>query len=167
MNAVIKKRIDQYLEQRSLRMTRQRKRIIDAAFASQEHFTAEELVGWIHKSGLQASRATIYRTLAMLVEARALGEVELGKGRRFFDPNIGERPDHSHLVCIDCGRVVEFEDSHLEVLEDCLTRRLGFRPTRKSLRIEACCEQLRKEGMCENLIQARVGRRKHSAAETG
>ena len=159
MKAVVQKKIDEHLEHRGLRMTRQRLRIIDAVFESEEHFTAEELIDRTRKLDLQASRATVYRTLAMLVEARVLGEVDLGKGQRFFDPNFGERPDHSHLVCIDCGRVVEFEDSHLEVLEDCLTRRLGFRPTRRSLRIEACCEQLRKEGICENLIQARVGSR--------
>lgn len=158
MNTEIQEKIDLHLEHRGLRMTRQRRQIIAVVFQSDEHFTAEELIVRARRLDPRTSRATVYRTLAMLVEAGVLGEVELGKGQRFFDPNFSGRPDHSHLVCIDCGRVVEFEDSHLEVLEDCLTRRLGFRPSRRSLRIEACCEQLRKEGVCENLIRARVGK---------
>lgn len=158
MKAAVQKTIDRYLEDRGLRMTRQRRDIIEAVFLSEEHFTAEELMVRAQKLNPRTSRATVYRTLVMLVDAGVLGEVELGKGQRFFDPNFGERPNHSHLICVDCGTVIEFEDSHMEVLEDCLTRRLGFRPSRKSLRIEACCEQVRKEGICENLIKARVGK---------
>ena len=47
-------------------------------------------------------------------------------------------------------RLSEIEDRHMEVLEDCISRRLGFRPANKSLRIEASCEELRAKGACRN-----------------
>ena len=51
---------------------------------------------------------------------------------------------------------MEFEDIHLDLQNDCLTRRMGFRSIRQSLRIEAACEHLRNEGNCPDLIQARI-----------
>lgn len=56
----------------------------------------------------------------------------------------------------DCGRVLESEDAHIDTLNDCATRRLGFRPVRQTLKIEASCEQLRINGRCQNLIATRL-----------
>ena len=139
-----------------LRRTGQRETIIAAAFASHDHFTADELWSRALAKDPRTSRATVYRTIAMLVDAGLLREIELGGDQAHYDPNFVDRPNHNHLVCIDCGRVIEFEDSHLDVLNDCLTRRLGFRPTRHSLHIEACCDQLRETGRCAHLIQSRL-----------
>ena len=44
--------------------------------------------------------------------------------------------------------MVEFEDDNIAVLEDCITRRLGFKPSMKSIRIEASCEELARKGVC-------------------
>ncbi|MDB4451535.1 transcriptional repressor [bacterium] len=88
--------------------------------------------------------------------ADLIHEIELGDGQTTYDPNFVDHPNHNHLICVDCGKVVEFEDSHLHLQNDCLTRRLGFRPVRQSLRIEAACERLRNGGSCPDLIQARV-----------
>ncbi|MDB4389115.1 transcriptional repressor [Akkermansiaceae bacterium] len=82
--------------------------------------------------------------------------LDLADGQTTYDPNFVDHPNHNHLICVDCGKVVEFEDTHLDLQNDCLTRRLGFRPVRQSLRIEAACERLRNEGNCPDLIQARV-----------
>ena len=97
------------------------------------------------------------------MEGDILHELDLGRDQKVYDPNYTDHPNHNHLICVDCGKIIEFEDSHMQVLEDCLTRRLGFRPTRRSLRIEACCDKLRKTGMCENLLAARLGRGKAPA----
>jgi len=91
-----------------------------------------------------------------MVDAGLLREIDLGDAPTTYDPNFLEKPSHNHLVCIDCGRVVEFEDSHIELLNDCVTRRLGFKPLRQSLKIEANCEQLRLNGRCPNLIATRL-----------
>lgn len=56
--------------------------------------------------------------------------------------------------------MVEFEDNHIDLLNDCVTRRLGFRPVRQTLKIEASCEQLRLNGRCPNLIASRLSGRR-------
>ena len=139
-----------------LRRTAQRATIVNAVFSQDEHFTADELLDRVRKTAANTSRATVYRTLGLLVEASLLREIDLGDAPTTYDPNFLNRPTHNHLVCIDCGRVVEFEDSHIELLNACVTRRLGFKPIRQALKIEATCEQLRTKGRCPNLIAARL-----------
>ena len=142
-------RIDDFLTSKGLRRTRQREVIIEAAFSTTEHFTADELWEMARKLDPTTSRATLYRTLSLLVESGLLRELDLGRGQMCYDPNFVEHPHHNHLICLDCNKVVEFEDTHMSLLEDCITRRLGFRPSNSSVRIEASCEQLRQSGVCE------------------
>lgn len=156
MDAELRERLDDFIRRKGLRRTGQRELILKAAFSKDDHFTAEELFDRVRRSSTDISRATVYRTLGLLVEADLLREIDLGDNQTTYDPNFLDKPSHNHLVCIDCGRVVEFEDAHIEHLTDCVTRRLGFRPVRQTLKIEASCEQLRLNGRCPNLIAARL-----------
>ncbi len=156
MDSGIKERLDAFIERKGLRRTGQRDKIARAVFSKDEHFTAEELFDRVRRTDPDISRATVYRTLGLLVEADLLREIDLGDNQTTYDPNFLDKPSHNHLVCIDCGKVLEFEDAHIDLLNDCVTRRLGFKPLRQTLKIEANCEQLRKNGRCPNLIAARL-----------
>lgn len=156
MTPEVRERLDAFIKQKGLRNTPQRDQIVKAIFASDEHFSADELWDRLRHTDARSSRATLYRTLALLTEAKLLQEIDLGDGQTTYDPNFLDRPAHNHLICIDCGKVLEFEDQGIAVLNDCITRRLGFRPVKHSLRIEACCESLRAHGHCKNLLQARL-----------
>jgi Fur family transcriptional regulator, ferric uptake regulator len=156
MDVGIQERLDAFIRRKGLRRTGQREMIIQSAFSKDEHFTAEELFDRVRKASSDISRATVYRTLGLMVEADLLREIDLGDNQTTYDPNFLDKPSHNHLVCIDCGRVVEFEDAHIDLLNDCVTRRLGFKPARQTLKIEANCEQLRTNGRCPNLIASRL-----------
>ncbi|MGJ8677264.1 MAG: Fur family transcriptional regulator [Akkermansiaceae bacterium] len=156
MDATIEARLHSFIQGKGLRNTPQRNAIVEAIFASDEHFNADEIWDRIRKTQIRTSRATVYRTISLLEEAGLLHEIDLGDDQKTYDPNFVESPAHNHLVCIDCGKVLEFEDSHIQLMNDCAARRLGFRPERQTLKIEACCEKLRLHGRCDNLIAARV-----------
>jgi Fur family ferric uptake transcriptional regulator len=94
------------------------------------------------------SRATVYRTLPLLVESGLLRELDLGSDTKVYDPNFIEHPTHNHLICVDCDKIIEFEDTNMELLENCITRRLGFSPTNKAVTIEAHCDELKVNGSC-------------------
>ena len=150
MDPGVRQRIYDYLEQKGLRKTTQRDAIIEAAFSTTEHYTAEELLLMARKIDADVSRATIYRTLPLLVESGVLKEMDFGKDYKFYDPNYIDHPSHNHLICVDCNRIVEFEDRNIETLENCISKRLGFSPASKSVRIEATCDQLKQRGSCKN-----------------
>ena len=160
MTSEARQRLDAFIKGKQLRHTPQRDAIINAIFESREHFTADALWDRLRGTQTRTSRATVYRTLSLLTDAGLLQEIDLGDGQTTYDPNFLQRPTHNHLVCIDCGRVIEFEDPHLDLLNESISRRLGFRPVKQSLRIEACCDQLRTKGRCPNLIEARLQRKR-------
>jgi len=145
-------KIEAFLKLKGLRVTRPREVIINTIFASDQHFTAEELQERVRRIDDSASRATVYRTLALLVESGFLHEIDLGRDVTYYDPNFIEHPNHNHLICMDCDHVVEFEDHHISMLEDCISQRLGFSPISKSIRIEANCNELKKSGVCNKKL---------------
>ena len=150
MDTDLRQKIYDYIEKKGLRKTVQREAIIQAAFSTTAHYTAEELIAMAQCIEPTVSRATVYRTLPLLVESGQLKEIDLGKDHKTYDPNFVNRPHHNHLICADCQKVIEFEDHYMETLEDCISKRLGFSPASKSVRIEATCDRLRKFGDCEN-----------------
>ncbi len=142
-------RFEAFAKEKGLRRTSQRDVIVTAAFSTTDHFTAEDLWDMARRIDPATSRATLYRTLALLTESGLLQEIDLGRDQKYYDPNFVENPNHNHLICLDCGIVLEFSDEHMAVLEDCVTRRLGFTSVRKDIRIEAHCEELRSTGQCK------------------
>ena len=149
MDPELCKRFDAFIGQKHLRRTSQRDAIMRAALSTKQHFTADELLEMARKIDSSVSRATVYRTLPLLVESGMLREMDFGKDQKFYDPNFLNRPHHNHLICLDCSKIVEFEDQHMELLENCITTRLGFSPIEKNLRIEGRCDELRIFGTCK------------------
>jgi len=150
MDAALHQKIYAFIEKKGLRKTVQREAIVEAAFGTTEHYTAEELLVMARRIEPSVSRATVYRTLPLLVATGLLKEVDFGKEQKYYDPNFVAHPQHNHLICVDCQKIVEFEDKHIETLEDCITKRLGFSPASKMVRIEGKCDRLQLSGECEN-----------------
>lgn len=146
----LQEKLHGFLKERGLRRTKQRDAILEAAFSTTEHFTAEDLLAMSRRIDQSVSRATVYRTLPLLVESGMLGENDFGRDQKYYDPNVLDHPHHNHLICKDCGKIVEFEDEHIDILEDCISKRLGFTPAEKSMRIEATCEEFHSQGTCSN-----------------
>lgn len=146
----VRENLQEYLASKGLRRTVQREAIIDAAFGTTDHFTAEELLVMARKIDKSVSRATVYRTLPLLVRSGLLHELDLGSGTKVYDPNFVEHPTHNHLICIDCNKIFEFEDTNMELLENCISRRMGFSPASKAVKIEGHCDELKLTGSCRN-----------------
>jgi Fur family ferric uptake transcriptional regulator len=146
----VRESLQAFLSSKGLRRTVQREAIIGAAFGTNEHFTAEELLTMARRLERSVSRATVYRTLPLLVKSGLLHELDLGSDTKIYDPNFVERPTHNHLICVDCDRIIEFEDVNMELLENCITRRLGFSPANKAVKIEGHCDELKLKGSCRN-----------------
>jgi len=144
-----RKRFLDFLAGKKLRITAQRQAIIDTVFNTEEHFTAEQLLAWSRKKDKSVSRATVYRTLPLLTESGLVREMDFGKDCKFYDPNYADHPNHNHLICQDCEKIVEFEDKKIEKLEKEISRHLGFSVKSHRLQITGSCEELKKLGACK------------------
>jgi Fur family transcriptional regulator, ferric uptake regulator len=145
-----KKKFLDFLEQKNLRITAQRQAIIETVFSTDQHFTADQLLEWSRQRDKSVSRATVYRTLPLLTESGLVREMDFGKDYKFYDPNYADHPNHNHIICQDCERIVEFESDKIDKIEDEITHRLGFSVKTQRLQITATCDQLSKLGACKN-----------------
>src|SRR5436305_660230 len=148
------RRFMDFLTQKNLRLTAQRQAIIETAFSTRQHFTAEQLLEWSRRRDKSVSRATVYRTLPLLTESGLVREMDFGKDHKFYDPNYAEHPRHNHIICQDCEKIVEFESSKIEKLENEISQRLGFSLKSHRLQITAICEEFKRLGACKKLRKA-------------
>src|SRR5882672_10149336 len=137
-----------FLGQKNLRLTSQRQAIIDSVFGTEEHFTAEQLLEWSRQRDKSVSRATVYRTLPLLTESGLVREMDFGKDYKYYDPNYAQHPNHSHIICHDCDKIVEFDSEKIAKLENEISHRLGFSVKSQRLQITAHCEELKTRGTC-------------------
>jgi Fur family ferric uptake transcriptional regulator len=127
----------EFLEIRGEKLTATRRVLVRHVFHSHKHFDADELVRDLHDAGHAVSRATVYRTLRLLVEAGLLRELRL-TNRNAFEHDYGY-PAHDHLHCTSCHRIVEFRNDEILKLRDAVSREHGFRPTGHRFLIEGVC----------------------------
>lgn len=149
MDESIKQRLEIFLKKRGTRRTVQRQAIIEAAFGTKDHFSAEELLIMAKRREPTVSRATVYRTLPLLCASGLLKELDLGKDYKHYDPNYSTSPDHNHIICDDCERIVEFTSEEMRQLEDKISHQFGFRLASQKVQLRGTCEHLKRFGACE------------------
>ena len=150
LNEEAKQRFLDFLETKALRMTDQRMAIIDTVFSTNEHFTADQLLEWSAQRDSSVSRATVYRTLPLLTESGLVREMDFGKDYKFYDPNYADHPEHSHIICKDCEKIVEFESEQIAQLESEIVRKLGFSVASQQLQLSGSCDTYKRLGACKH-----------------
>ena len=147
--AATKRRFLDFVQASKLRLTAQRKAIIDAVFDTDQHFTAEELTQWAQRRDKSVSRATVYRTLPLLTASGLVREMDFGKDYKFYDPNYANSPNHNHIICQDCNKIIEFDSARIAEMEEELSRDMGFTIKSHRVQIIATCDQFRRLGYCD------------------
>jgi Fur family ferric uptake transcriptional regulator len=133
-----RKRFEDYLRSRGLRMTRERLAVFDEIYSLHGHIDAEAVWRSLQGSGAKVSRATVYRNLELLVASGQVRKQRLG-GRRHLFEHVHRGQRHDHLVCRECGRVVEFLSPAIEALQREICRAHHFSPSEHSLQIQGVC----------------------------
>src|SRR6202522_1625158 len=146
---IAKTKFVDFLQGQKLRITPQRRAIIDTVFSTAEHFTAGQLLKWSRRRDKSVSRATVYRTLPLLTASGLVREMDFGRDYKFYDPNYAEHPNHSHIICNDCEKIVEFESDKIDKLESEISHKLGFAVKAQRLQITGSCEELKRLGACK------------------
>lgn len=112
-------------EAKGLRMTGQRRTIARVLEAASDHPDVEVLYARACAIDPKISLATVYRTVKLFDEAGILDKLEFGDGRARYED--AERAHHDHLIDLSTGQVIEFVDKDIEVLQDRIAKRLGYR----------------------------------------
>ena len=114
------------LKTEGLRYTKQRQQVWDEIRISSEHRDAEEIYIAINKNkALKVSRATVYRTIDVLVKNNLVRKMDLGDGRALYEHKIDDG-HHDHIICVETGKIIEFYNEDLEILQENIVKKHGY-----------------------------------------
>ncbi len=130
------------LEKKGLKYTYERKLILEEVARLKEHFDADSLYERFKKRGLRISRDTVYRTLPLLLESNVV-QKSAGAGHREFFERIGAKGHHDHMICVQCGKIIEFQCQEIEKLQDKKAAEYGFKLTFHDHRLFGSCKDCR------------------------
>jgi Fur family ferric uptake transcriptional regulator len=136
-----------YLKDHNLPVTHQREAIARIVFTSPEHLSVEEIEGRLRQAGDRIGTATIYRTLDLLVRSRLVVEHDFGEGFKRYVHRLARESVYEHLICLECGRVTEFESWEVQQIQIRVTTKHGFKPVRHKLEIYGLCQDCQEAGV--------------------
>lgn len=130
----------EFLERKGMRLTPERQAIMTEVFAEHEHFDVEGLIMRLRQKGSRTSRASVYRTLALLVESGLVQEVFFEEGHMHYEHIYGH-DHHCHLRCLGCRKIIEFRHPVVEATEQEIGTAHGFTVTGHRLEIFGLCPE--------------------------
>lgn len=130
----------EYLRDRKLKYTVERQTLLQEVLGNPEHFEAEQLLISLRQSGKRVAKATIYRTLPLLVDCGIIKQVQFGDSLARYEHTFGQDP-HDHMICRRCRRIIEFDSSDVLALRKELAGRYHFHPLSHRFQITGLCAQ--------------------------
>lgn len=127
-----------YLDTNDQRYTTQKKEIVDAIIQRNDHFEVDAFISEMYANGQSLSRATVYRTIRQLLDAKLIQKITTQDGKVYYECNEN-RQHHDHIICNQCGKIYEIKDKIIEIKiqEEC--EKLHFKPEYRSLHIYGDC----------------------------
>lgn len=122
----LRSRLQTYMAKKGLRSTSQRRLIIDTFFEGAPHMTIEDLLAEVRTRDKGIGYATVYRTLKLLAECGVASERRFGDGLSRYELADEATTHHDHLICVSCGKIIEFEEPRIEELQEEIASRYGF-----------------------------------------
>ncbi len=136
-----------YLREQGLPVTQQREAVAQVVFSTDDHLSVDDIERELRGGGERIGKATIYRTLDLLVRSKLVEEHDFGEGFKRYEHRLSRQPVHEHLICTGCGNVTEFRSGDVLRLEQQVALEHGFRPTRHKLEIYGLCAACQEAGV--------------------
>ena len=132
--------LKQVLKNKGMKYTEQRAIILQILFTLDDHLSAEEVHSVVKQKypELNIGIATIYRTLNFLEEVELISSISFGKDGKKYESN--KKTHHDHLICISCGKIVEFYDEEIEQRQEHIAKENGFEITDHNMQIYGLCQ---------------------------
>ncbi|MUM78746.1 transcriptional repressor [Pseudodesulfovibrio sp. F-1] len=133
-----------FLADRNLKTTPQRRLILDTLLKQNGHLSPEELYAKVKKRDKSIGQATVYRTLKLLNESGLIETLDFADGVTRYEPSYGEE-HHDHLICERCGKNIEILDTVIENRQEQLAAEHGFALLRHKMYLYGLCDECRKK----------------------
>ena len=134
----LRARLSEYMTRHGLRSTEQRRIVTDMFFMSEGHLSIEDLLDKVRAEESRIGYATVYRTLKLLKDCGLAFERHFGDGVSRYEV-AWEDEHHDHLICLECQKIIEFEDQGIERLQHKVAEKHGFSMVRHKLELYGLC----------------------------
>ena len=112
-----------YVKSKDLVFTPQRWKILDYLLHAERHLSEEEIYAALRSQGI--GKVTVFRTLKLMEECRLVERVTDSHGKPRYEVEI-DRPHHDHLICLDCGTIIEIQWPEVEKIQERVSKKVGF-----------------------------------------
>lgn len=136
-----------FLREQGLPVTQQREAVAEVVFSSEAHLSVEEIAERLRGAGHRIGKATVYRTLDLLVRSELVEEHDFNEGFKRYEHRLSRQPEHEHLICLECGEVMEFKSGEVQQIKAGIQADRGFRPIRHRLEIYGLCAACQAAGV--------------------
>ncbi|KAA6226489.1 MULTISPECIES: Fur family transcriptional regulator [unclassified Campylobacter] len=132
-------RFKKILRQGGLKYTKQREILLQTLYHNDMHYTPESLYMEIKQSvpDLNIGIATVYRTLNLLEEAEMVTSISFGSSGKKYE--LANKPHHDHMICKNCGKIIEFENSVIERQQSLVAKEHNFKLTGHLMQLYGTC----------------------------
>jgi len=131
---------ENYLRRRQLKLTSPRETVLEAFVATEGHLSADDILAAARRIDPGIGQATVFRTVKLLAEAGLARDACQDDGPRKYE-HAYRHSHHDHLLCMRCGRIVEFCDTAIEKAQDGIFAAHGFKPTGHTLELRGLCSE--------------------------
>ncbi len=132
-----------HIQKAGLKRTAQRDLILDVFLRTEKHLSSEDLYNLVKQEDPTIGHTTVYRTLKLLTEAGLAREVRFGDNRTHYEHNY-KHQHHDHMICTECGKIIEFFSAELEALQDAIAAKHKFQVSQHLLRLLGVCADCRR-----------------------
>ena len=123
-----------------LKATKQREEIVNIFFNSTGHKNLAQIYAQVLEVNPKVGYTTVYRTLKLLTRFGLAAQRKFADGETRYEP-ISEKTHHDHLICLDCGKIIEFEDETLETLQETIARHHHFKVFHHKMELYGRCSE--------------------------
>ncbi len=131
--------LEEYISENNLKITKQRRIVLKVFLESKDHVSVEELYNKVLKAEPKIGLATVYRTLALLTKSGLALEMDFGDGQKRYESSY-RSVHHDHMVCTECGKILEFHHPLIEKYQDEVAEQNNFKITSHKLDLFGLCE---------------------------
>ena len=130
--------LEEYISENNLKITKQRRIVLKVFLESKDHVSVEELYNKVLKAEPKIGLATVYRTLALLTKSGLALEMDFGDGQKRYE-HCYMHDHHDHMLCTECGKIIEFNHPLIEKFQDEVAAQKGFTITSHKLDLIGIC----------------------------
>ena len=134
--------LEEYISRNNLKITSQRRVVLKTFLESEKHVSVEDLYNIISKTESRIGLATVYRTLSLLTKSGLASEMDFGDGQKRYE-HCYMHEHHDHMVCTECGKIIEFNHPLIEQFQEEVAAQNGFTITSHKLDLIGTCSDCR------------------------